>query len=762
MGNKRAFTLIEILIYSSILAIASGVIFGILNSVLRVQTQQSASAEVTSQLNFALQTIGRLVNESSNIDMATSTATSTLKLRMRNSAVDPTCVSLSGGVMTLAQGPSPSDTSRCKTDVISITNDKVVVNALQFTRVARAPGRDTVSVDITMSFNTENPQAQETRSISSAIARASAAVFDSNLLPGADNMYSVGFNPSTRWRDAAFSGTVTVGGNVGIGTTGPAERLEVVGDIRVETPNNSGDILFTDGTAYGLNRHSGQISLLGSIKGRLVNHNPDFSQGTGGYHVYNNSGGTAVTHSIVTDATSPSNSGRVLRISYSPGPVSPGFGGFHIGIPRCAAGAAGGACYIEGNRYVHRIWARIPVGRSINFATNAYGTGGSHRWISSQDGTGNWEQYIAVQTIGIGGTFSTTGFWFISGGTDTTFTWDVALLEFIGVDEPSTTDLAKSLNVGFRQDTPIDTGQLLTTRDAFLAVTSGNVGIGTAAPGARLDVVGRARMTEFQLGTAATAGHVLTTNAAGVGTWQAAAGVTWPLQSTIDGTAAAPAYSWVANTNMGIRRGGVDDLRFVTAGTDRMTINAAGNVGIGTTAPGVRLDVAGQIRYGVSQTVSGATSVTFSGLNGDIDRIYQITMIGRFATAAANRNVRLGPNNNFSTAGFRNAVNRHWEVAGVVGHNIEIRNNGGITMGFTDWNADGDILIEGTLNAATGRARAYQGAHTYFNSAAGADRQLQGQHAGWWNDSTTNITSLVIDFNGGTFTGTVILRTISW
>ncbi len=53
--------------------------------------------------------------------------------------------------------------------------------------------------------------------------------------------------------------------------------------------------------------------------------------------------------------------------------------------------------------------------------------------------------------------------------------------------------------------------------------SSGNVGIGTAAPTQKLDVAGTARMTGFQLGTSATAGNVLTTNASGVGTWQAAA-----------------------------------------------------------------------------------------------------------------------------------------------------------------------------------------------------------------------------------------------
>jgi len=47
-----------------------------------------------------------------------------------------------------------------------------------------------------------------------------------------------------------------------------------------------------------------------------------------------------------------------------------------------------------------------------------------------------------------------------------------------------------------------------------------NVGIGTTAPSAKLDVAGTARMTGFQLGTTATAGQVLTADASGVGTWQ--------------------------------------------------------------------------------------------------------------------------------------------------------------------------------------------------------------------------------------------------
>src|SRR5210317_724387 len=50
-----------------------------------------------------------------------------------------------------------------------------------------------------------------------------------------------------------------------------------------------------------------------------------------------------------------------------------------------------------------------------------------------------------------------------------------------------------------------------------------------------------------------------------------------------DGTVSAPALTFNSDTNMGIYRGGTDILKFVTAGTDAVTIDASQGVDINGT-----------------------------------------------------------------------------------------------------------------------------------------------------------------------------------
>lgn len=69
----------------------------------------------------------------------------------------------------------------------------------------------------------------------------------------------------------------------------------------------------------------------------------------------------------------------------------------------------------------------------------------------------------------------------------------------------------------------------LTVGGTQLIASGGRVGIGLSSPSTTLDVSGTAKMTGFQLGSSATAGQVLTADAAGVGTWQALPADVWSM-----------------------------------------------------------------------------------------------------------------------------------------------------------------------------------------------------------------------------------------
>ncbi|MEO0202981.1 MAG: hypothetical protein ABIL37_04580 [candidate division WOR-3 bacterium] len=62
-----------------------------------------------------------------------------------------------------------------------------------------------------------------------------------------------------------------------------------------------------------------------------------------------------------------------------------------------------------------------------------------------------------------------------------------------------------------------------------------------------------------------------------------------------DGSASSPAYSFSNDTNTGIYRAGEDNLRFVTGGYDRLTIDSSGRVGINTNTPTEQLEVQGRV-----------------------------------------------------------------------------------------------------------------------------------------------------------------------
>lgn len=221
--KKSGFTLIEVLIYTALIGVAGVFLNSTLISVLRLQGQQSASTVVNQQIDFVLQNIKRSVLESSLIEMEGNVASSTLKLRMTDTALDPTLIYLSGTTVYIKKGAAAA---------LALTTADVNADQLNFTKVSSYPGHDSVSVDISFSFNTDNPQQAFTKTINSAISRVSGATFDSDILPGADATYSVG-SVANRWQNLTLSGDLTVAGdssftgNVGIGTAIPSAGLHI-------------------------------------------------------------------------------------------------------------------------------------------------------------------------------------------------------------------------------------------------------------------------------------------------------------------------------------------------------------------------------------------------------------------------------------------------------------------------------------------------------------------------------------------------------
>jgi len=261
---NKGFTLIEILLYVGITAVIAGSMFGIFNTVTKTGLKQSASNEASTQLNFVMQTVQSLVKSSSLIEspIATTTATSTLKLRMEDPLKDPTCISLVGGIIKLAEGPDENNKQNCTSTLSNLTDNNVVVDQLDFKKFSQYPGHDVVSLNIQITSSSTNATNRVTRNLQASIARVSAATFDSDLIPGSDNVYSVGFSP-TRWKDAAFSGNLFVEGNVGVGTSTAATLFSVATSTNIFNVLSSGNVgIGTTTPAYKLDV-DGTVSMTG-------------------------------------------------------------------------------------------------------------------------------------------------------------------------------------------------------------------------------------------------------------------------------------------------------------------------------------------------------------------------------------------------------------------------------------------------------------------------------------------------------------------
>lgn len=320
-----------------------------------------------------------------------------------------------------------------------------------------------------------------------------------------------------------------LGGNVGIGTTNPQHRLHVDG--------GAGTAIFGQGaggaTAGTLGHGSAGVYGTGSLAGVT-----GLASGTAGRGVVGEaSAGSGDTRGVYGKSASPSGSGV-----YGEATANSGTG---TGVFGRSSGPYGRGVYGEASAATGTpIGVEAYAGCSGGTAVLAFNEAEEGAAVAVR-GHSNSPSGVAVWgTAGFdGSTGSATGVLGETGGTGA------------GIIGRATHASAATYGVKGEASSPNGYGGYFQGRGYF----SGNLGVGVPNPAQKLDVAGTIQATGFKLTTAATAGYVLTCDAAGAGSWQP-----------------PPA--------------GGDSL-WQASGTD--VYYSAGRVGVGTSTPGARLDLAG-------------------------------------------------------------------------------------------------------------------------------------------------------------------------
>jgi hypothetical protein len=178
-----------------------------------------------------------------------------------------------------------------------------------------------------------------------------------------------------------------------------------------------------------------------------------------------------------------------------------------------------------------------------------------------------------------------------------------------------------------------------------------------------------------------------------------------------------------------------------------------------------KLDIAGleglKIGNDGSQTIAvnalaSGSAVTFPGLNGDADELYEIIIRGSFVSTVSGTGLFLQPNGLSAT--FVNVWHRgYWDGAAFSHDVTSAGGNPGFFAGWADWGLNGPIFSRTLIWAKTGQKRLSMGQSVYATS--GFPRLMSNVNAGEWDDTSTNIASLNVLVNtSGSFTGTFELR----
>ena len=185
-----------------------------------------------------------------------------------------------------------------------------------------------------------------------------------------------------------------------------------------------------DYKAYTWARMKGDTGAVGEtlLGGKMLFTDPEFKDGYNSVVKYTNdnanAGNLTVERLESTEETDiPSESGYFLRVTTTSA-QNPGYGGVRQLIQ-----SRPNAVFIQ------KLIAKIPKGYRLEMASNSSGRGSSYKWLTDRLGTGKYETYLLKSVCGSTGSFSTIGFFYLSGlsgvpapSEESPLVWDIAYL----------------------------------------------------------------------------------------------------------------------------------------------------------------------------------------------------------------------------------------------------------------------------------------------------------------------------------------------
>ncbi|MBL4755675.1 MAG: hypothetical protein JKY52_19040, partial [Flavobacteriales bacterium] len=428
-----------------------------------------------------------------------------------------------------------------------------------------------------LGIGTSTPGAEFHLNGTGELFRATASGFGTLYMGSDANHPWFGTSTNHKLRFVTNTGTrmtIDETGNVGIGTTTPAYKLDVPALVNAQGFRFQDEVsghINADGVLYRL---TGQAYLTvddnffirDNVASGIINLRPD------GHSYFNNDGNV----------------------------------GIGTTVPLSELDVVG--------KITARDHLQVGIGNDL---TPSYGG----KWLSAHHGTFNG-------SIGSQYPNPETGILFTNRGSDESLPWGM----YMGVvKDLASTNPTTSLRLDIGSTNNLDAGSYTTGTNTITPHLTmrygGNVGIGTTSPSARLEVAGTTsgilipRVTLVQrnaIATPVTSELVFQTdNTPGYYYWDGAAWV-----QMLTGSGSGSGWSTTGNTGLSAATnflGNTDKVPLVlrTDNIERMRVDTTtGNVGIGTTNPTSKLHVAGSARVNDNVAINFATTTTGWNIEG--------------------------------------------------------------------------------------------------------------------------------------------------